>query len=72
MGALLITYTILGVPDRNYSIIYPKPYSNDEGPYIHRRPGVPSTGSALPGIHKGVFWPIQGDLPKAVDFLDVS
>ena len=26
-GALMIAYTILGVPDYNYSILGPKPYS---------------------------------------------
>ena len=34
IGALIITYTILGVPYYNYRIMGPKPYSNYFGPYI--------------------------------------
>ena len=36
VGALIITYTILVVPYYNYSIMAPKPYSNQNysGPYI--------------------------------------
>ena len=34
VGALIITYTILGVPYYSYSRIYPpKPYANYSGPY---------------------------------------
>ena len=33
VGALIITYTILGVPYCNYSITAPKPYSNYSSPY---------------------------------------